>query len=58
MVIKNLQYQSYLFYSGRFSSVERQLYEILLAVQKDLIEYLNSDNKTKKRGEMNRVFDQ
>jgi intermediate cleaving peptidase 55 len=44
--------------NGRFSSSYRQLYEILLTVQKDLIRHLNSDNRTITRQQLNTLTDQ
>ncbi|UJR10043.1 hypothetical protein I4U23_014265 [Adineta vaga] len=44
--------------NGRFSSTQRQLYEILLTVQKDLIKYLNSGDKTISRSKLNILADQ
>ena len=43
---------------GRFSSVQRQLYEILLTVQKDLINHLNSRSKLISREKLNRLAEQ
>ncbi|CAF2975117.1 unnamed protein product [Rotaria sp. Silwood2] len=44
--------------NGRFSSTQRQLYEILLTVQKDLIQYLNSADTTRSREKLNALADQ
>jgi len=44
--------------NGRFSSPQRQLYEILLAVQQDLIRYLNSGDRTITRQQLNTLTDQ
>ena len=44
--------------NGRFSPPYRQLYEILLTVQKDLILYSNSGNRTITRQELNNLTDQ
>ena len=44
--------------SGRFSPAQRQLYEILLTVQKDVIQYLNSEEKTTTRRQLNALTDQ
>lgn len=46
------------FLSGRFSSSQRQLYEILLTVQKDLIQHLNTEEKTITRRQLNALTDQ
>lgn len=43
---------------GRFSSAQRQLYEILLTVQKDIIQYLNSINNSITRDKINALADQ
>jgi Xaa-Pro aminopeptidase len=44
--------------SGRFSSPHRQLYEILLTVQKDLISYFHSGDQTISREKLNILADQ
>ncbi|CAF3384454.1 unnamed protein product [Rotaria socialis] len=43
--------------NGRFSSVQRQLYEILLAVQKHLINYLNLGDNLVTREKLNSLAD-
>ena len=43
--------------SGRFSDVDRQLYEILLTVQKHLIDALNVSNRVISRTDLNTLAD-
>ena len=44
--------------SGRFSSVYRQLYEILLTVQKNLLGHINADPRSITRAQLNTLADQ
>ncbi|CAF0860779.1 unnamed protein product [Adineta ricciae] len=44
--------------NGRFTSAQQQLYEILLTVQKDLIGYFSSGDKSISRSKLNAVADQ